>query len=65
MHDWKAKPLIDGDEFERMGPCDVTSKDDLQKLVDEISKKEKYINLLSSYILQPTLTPPSQGIRVH
>ena len=28
------------------GPCDVTSKESLQGLVDEISKKEKYINLL-------------------
>ncbi len=70
VRDWKAKPstdtkLIDGDEFERMGPCDVTSKDDLQKLVDEISKKEKYINLLSMYILQPTLNPPFRGIQVH
>ncbi|KAI1415781.1 NAD(P)-binding protein [Hypoxylon sp. FL1857] len=29
-----------------IGPCDVTSKDDLEKLVSELSKKEKYINLL-------------------
>ncbi|KAI1143191.1 NAD(P)-binding protein [Hypoxylon sp. FL0543] len=29
-----------------VGPCDVTSKDDLEKLAVEISKKEKYINLL-------------------
>ncbi|KAI2606713.1 NAD(P)-binding protein [Hypoxylon sp. NC1633] len=28
------------------GPCDVTSKDELEKLVAEIGKKEKYINLL-------------------
>lgn len=28
------------------GPCDVTSKEDLQRTVDELSKKEKYINLL-------------------
>ncbi|KAI1097592.1 NAD(P)-binding protein [Jackrogersella minutella] len=29
-----------------IGPCDVTSKDDLEKLVVDLSKKEKYINLL-------------------
>lgn len=34
----------------RVGPYDVTSKDDLEKLVDEISKKEKHINLLSMVI---------------
>jgi len=27
-------------------PCDVTKKEDLQKLVEELSKKEKYVNLL-------------------
>ena len=32
----------------RAGPCDVTSKKDIEKLVTEISKKEKYINLLST-----------------
>ncbi|KAI0896962.1 NAD(P)-binding protein [Annulohypoxylon nitens] len=29
-----------------IGPCDVTSKDDVENLVVELSKKEKYINLL-------------------
>ncbi|KAI4865115.1 NAD(P)-binding protein [Hypoxylon rubiginosum] len=29
-----------------IGPCDVTSKDDLEKLVADIGKREKYINLL-------------------
>ncbi|KAL1639820.1 Protein kinase of the Mitotic Exit Network [Diplodia intermedia] len=29
------------------GPCDVTKKDDIEKLYQEISKKEKYINLLT------------------
>ncbi|KAI1779592.1 NAD(P)-binding protein [Hypoxylon cercidicola] len=29
-----------------IGPCDVTSKDDLEKLVADISKQEKSINLL-------------------
>ncbi|KAF2759546.1 NAD(P)-binding protein [Pseudovirgaria hyperparasitica] len=28
------------------GPCDVTKKEDLEKLYEEISRKEKYINLL-------------------
>ena len=40
--------------FERVGPCDVTSKKDLEKLVDEISKKEKYINLLGTIPLSFT-----------
>lgn len=31
-----------------VGPCDVTSKSDLEKLVREISSKEKYLNLLIS-----------------
>ncbi|KAK6085813.1 hypothetical protein SCUP234_02720 [Seiridium cupressi] len=29
-----------------IGPCDVTKKEDLEKLVAELSEKEKYINLL-------------------
>ena len=29
-----------------LGPCDVTRKEDLQATVDELSKREKYINLL-------------------
>lgn len=29
-----------------VGPCDVTKKDDLQRLVDEISQKEKRVDLL-------------------
>ena len=29
-----------------LGPCDVTKKDDLQKLVEGLQKREKYINLL-------------------
>jgi len=40
----------------RAGPCDVTKKEDLEKLVHEISKKEKHINLLSP----PTSTPICQ-----
>lgn len=29
-----------------MSPCDVTKKGDLEKMYEELSKKEKYINLL-------------------
>lgn len=30
-----------------IGPCDVTSKSDLEKLVKDLASKEKYLNLLS------------------
>jgi len=36
----------EGGEIIPLGPCDVTKKDDLAKLYNDISKKEKYINLL-------------------
>ncbi|KAI1821547.1 NAD(P)-binding protein [Xylaria intraflava] len=29
-----------------IGPCDVTKREDLQRLTDELGKREKYINLL-------------------
>lgn len=32
--------------YYRAGPCDVTSKEELEKLVKEISSKEKHIDLL-------------------
>ncbi|KAL8691182.1 MAG: hypothetical protein Q9218_003532 [Villophora microphyllina] len=35
-----------GGEIIPVGPCDVTSKEDLEKLVKDISSKEKHINLL-------------------
>ena len=35
--------------IDRVGPCDVTSKDDLEKLYKEISSKEKHIDLLSMF----------------
>jgi len=35
-----------GGQIIALPPCDVRKKEDLQKVVDEISKKEKYINLL-------------------
>ena len=36
--------------FPRIGPCDVTSKEDLQKLYDDLSKKEKHLDLLSEHL---------------
>lgn len=35
-----------GGQIIPLGPCDVTKKDDLQKIVKELEQKEKYINLL-------------------
>ncbi|KAI1881452.1 hypothetical protein JX265_000278 [Neoarthrinium moseri] len=35
-----------GGEIIPIGPCDVTKKEDLQRLVTDLGKKEKYINLL-------------------
>ncbi|CAJ2512365.1 Uu.00g053800.m01.CDS01 [Anthostomella pinea] len=35
-----------GGQIIPIGPCDVTSKHDLERLVADLSKKEKYINLL-------------------
>jgi hypothetical protein len=32
----------------RVGPCDVTKKEDLEKFVSEIGKKEKHIHLLTT-----------------
>ncbi|KAI9879553.1 MAG: hypothetical protein M1830_008180 [Pleopsidium flavum] len=42
----KSHNPSEGGQIIPAGPCDVTKKDDLEKLVQEISKKEKYINLL-------------------
>ena len=39
-------PGNSGGEIIPIGPCDVTKKDELQELVDDLSKREKYINLL-------------------
>ena len=30
----------------RIGPCDVTSKSDLEKMIKDLSSREKYLNLL-------------------
>ncbi|KAF7196304.1 Short-chain dehydrogenase/reductase SAT3 [Pseudocercospora fuligena] len=35
-----------GGQIIPLGPCDVRKKDDLEKVVTELRKKEKYINLL-------------------
>ncbi|KAI0132276.1 hypothetical protein BJ170DRAFT_239630 [Xylariales sp. AK1849] len=35
-----------GGQIIPIGPCDVTKKDDLEKLVAEVNKREKFINLL-------------------
>ena len=40
------------DEYNcRIGPCDVTSKPDLEKLVKNLASKEQYLNLLSPSLL--------------
>ncbi|KAL9114228.1 MAG: hypothetical protein Q9227_001650 [Pyrenula ochraceoflavens] len=39
-------PKISKGQIIPIGPCDVTSKDSLDKLVHEISAKEKYLSLL-------------------
>ncbi|KAF2159181.1 hypothetical protein M409DRAFT_61007 [Zasmidium cellare ATCC 36951] len=35
-----------GGQIIPLGPCDVRKKEDLQRIVEELSKKEKYINVL-------------------
>ncbi|KAI1803397.1 NAD(P)-binding protein [Daldinia bambusicola] len=40
------QPAKGGGQIIPIGPCDVTSKADLEKLVADLSKREKYINLL-------------------
>ncbi|KAF2765734.1 NAD(P)-binding protein [Teratosphaeria nubilosa] len=35
-----------GGQIIPLGPCDVAKKEDLQRVVEELSKKEKHINLL-------------------
>lgn len=46
-----------------IGPCDVTKKEDLEKIVAEISQKEKYINLLvaAAGISGPKAEPESEN----
>ncbi len=40
------RPIQAGGEIIPIGPCDVTKKDQLQKLVEDLQKREQYINLL-------------------
>jgi NAD(P)-dependent dehydrogenase (short-subunit alcohol dehydrogenase family) len=45
-----------------VGPCDVTKKEDLENLVGQINKKERYINLLitNAGISGPKAEPESE-----
>ncbi|KAI1468684.1 NAD(P)-binding protein [Daldinia caldariorum] len=42
----KHQPAQGGGQIIPIGPCDVTSKADLEKLVTDVGKREKYIHLL-------------------
>jgi len=42
----KSHDPSDGGQIIPIGPCDVTSKEDLEKLYEELSQKEKHLNLL-------------------
>ncbi|KAI9887614.1 MAG: hypothetical protein M1823_000598 [Watsoniomyces obsoletus] len=42
----KTHTPAEGGSIIPVGPCDVTKKEDIQKLVDEISQKEKHVDLL-------------------
>ncbi|KAK0106996.1 hypothetical protein ONS95_003711 [Cadophora gregata] len=52
-----------GGEIIPVGPCDVTKKEDLENLVAEISKKEKFINVLvcNAGISGPKAEPESEN----
>ncbi|KAH9223704.1 hypothetical protein DL95DRAFT_352512 [Leptodontidium sp. 2 PMI_412] len=56
------KPSSMGGQIIPIGPCDVTKKEDLENLVKEISKKEKYINVLvcNAGISGPKAEPESE-----
>ncbi|KAL9068866.1 MAG: hypothetical protein Q9157_006370 [Trypethelium eluteriae] len=47
-----------GGEIIPLGPCDVTNKDDLEKVEAEVSKREKHINLLAG--IQGTKAEPNE-----
>ncbi len=40
---------IGTDTMDRIGPCDVTSKDDLEKLYQDLSKRETHLDLLGTH----------------
>jgi len=42
----KSHSPSEGGQIIPLGPCDVTKKDDLENLYQELSKREKHINLL-------------------
>ncbi|KAF2722458.1 NAD(P)-binding protein [Polychaeton citri CBS 116435] len=48
-----------------LGPCDVTSKDDLERIVTELGEKEKYINLLvcNAGVAGPKAEPEHEDAR--
>jgi NAD(P)-dependent dehydrogenase (short-subunit alcohol dehydrogenase family) len=48
-----------GGQIIALSPCDVTKKEDLQNLVEELQQKEKYINLLvcNAGVAGPKATP--------
>ncbi|KAI9715998.1 MAG: hypothetical protein M1812_005632 [Candelaria pacifica] len=57
----KTHSPAQGGEIIPLGGCDVTKKEDIENLVKEISKKEKYINILitASGIQGPKAEPTS------
>ncbi|KAL2073719.1 hypothetical protein VTL71DRAFT_11045 [Oculimacula yallundae] len=58
-------PSSGGGEIIPIGPCDVTSKSDLENLVKQIEKKEKYINVLvcNAGISGPKAEPKSEDAK--
>ena len=44
----KSHDPKEGGEIIALSPCDVTKKSDLEKMYEELSKKEKYIEELGS-----------------
>ncbi|MCJ1290469.1 hypothetical protein MMC34_002007 [Xylographa carneopallida] len=58
----KAHSPSEGGQIIPIGPCDVTSKDDLEKLVKEIEAKEKHVNVLitNAGISGPKAEPDSE-----
>ncbi|CZR60432.1 related to tropinone reductase [Phialocephala subalpina] len=61
----KSHEPSQGGEIVPIGPCDVTKKTDLEKLVAEISKKEKHIDLLicNAGVSGPKAEPESEDAK--
>ncbi len=67
---WPAQRIRAADQCNcSIGPCDVTSKPDLEKLVKDLASKETYLNLLSSspclfscFLTNPSHTVTNAGI---